>query len=139
MKNLWIVPLKHPFYNPLFEHICRPSSCVRPPHLEMFMSIFDVQKKAYLRNFRHVQRCAHVITCLIWWSLGYIYICIYILFLDQKYMWLMKNEKYIKALSDQQCSESTHEKNCFYIIQLWVNGTRAYTRAVFTALGSSLT
>ena len=29
---------------------------------------------------------------------------IYILFLDEKYMWFtVKNEKYIKALSDQQC------------------------------------
>ena len=29
---------------------------------------------------------------------------------------------YIKALSDKECSGYAHETNCFYIIQLGVNG-----------------
>ena len=40
--------------------------------LERFMSVLDVQKKACLRSFRHVQRCAHEITCFIWQSLNYL-------------------------------------------------------------------
>ena len=39
-------------------------------HLERFMSILDVKKKACLRNFRQVQRCAHAIICLIWRSVN---------------------------------------------------------------------
>ena len=33
----------------------------------------------------------------------------------------IKNEKCIKVLLDQQSNDET---NCFYIIQLWVNGFR---------------
>ena len=60
--------------------------------LERFMPIIDVQKQECLRYFRHVQKCAHAIACLIH------------LFLDQIYMCCsMKN---LKALSDdQQCIE----------------------------------
>ena len=61
---------------------------------ERFMSVLDVQRKACLWNFKYVQRCAY----------GEAWI-IYTLFLDQRYMcFSLKNDKYIKALSDQQCS-----------------------------------
>ena len=59
-------------------------------NLKRYMSVLDVQKKAYLRNFGHVQRC------------------VYSFFLDQRYTcYSMKDDKYIKALSDQ-------ETHCYY-------------------------
>ena len=36
------------------------------------MSVLDVQEKACLRNFRHVQRYAYAIACLICWNLNYL-------------------------------------------------------------------
>ena len=38
--------------------------------LERFMFVLDMPKKKTLRNFRHVLRCTHTITCFIWQSLN---------------------------------------------------------------------
>ena len=45
-------------------------------------------------------------------------------FLDQKYIcFSMQNEKYVKFLSGQQCSDKLM-RQIASIIQLWVNGIR---------------
>ena len=41
--------------------------------LDRFMFVLYVQKKACLKNYSHVQRCAHPITCFICRSLNYLY------------------------------------------------------------------
>ena len=64
------------------------------------MSILDVEKKAWPKTLG-VCRGVHVIS-----HGSYDLYIIYALLLDQRYMCRsMKNEKYIKTLSDQQCSE----------------------------------
>ena len=110
-ENIRNFLVKHPFWSPLFKNIAGLLGVRKTTRLERFMSILDMQKKACRRYFKCVQGCAHAITCLI------CFICllclmkppelvIYIIFLDQRYMcFLMKNEKNLKTLSDQQCSE----------------------------------
>ena len=59
--------------------------------IERFMSVLDVKRKACLRNFRHVQRCAHAIACFIWRSLNYLYSLF-----ESEIFCSLKNDKYIK-------------------------------------------
>ena len=69
--------------------------------LKRFMSVLDKQKKACLKDFRHVQKCAHEIACLMWKCLNKL--CS--LFVSGIYVLLNKKWKYITALSDHECSE----------------------------------
>ena len=65
MKILGNFPIKHSFgvrYSSTFANFLGAQKTTR---FERFTSILDVQKKACPRNFRRMQRCVHVITCLI--------------------------------------------------------------------------
>ena len=69
MKILGNFPIKHSFGVPYSSTFANFLGVQKTTRFERFTSILDMQKKACPRNFRRMQRCVHVTTCLIWLNL----------------------------------------------------------------------
>ena len=62
-ENFTKLPQNHSFWCHWFKYIGRHSRYGKTFALERFMFVLEVQMKVCLRNFKHVQRCAHTIAC----------------------------------------------------------------------------